>query len=88
MADTTEIDIDNDAWTDISGGSTSGFFTNFGDNVVLFREAPTAAPPAEGETRGHRLNPASDAVAYEMASGQGVFARSVAPKALIIVTTS
>ncbi len=84
MSTTRTVNVDNLGWTDISQGDASGFFTNRSDSTVLYRQSDTA--PSASETDGHRLNPAADAVNFNVTAPERIYARSVAITAQVIVT--
>ena len=84
MADTFQVTINNTAWTDISSGNDSGFFTNRSGGVILFRQAGSLPDPSE--MQGHRLNPAADSVNFVVVAPDRVYARSMRGSATIIVT--
>lgn len=71
MADTVFTAIVDNAWTQVSVGST-GFVTNSADFDILFLEAAT--PPAASVTEGHTLRARQD-VSYNLTAGQEMYAR-------------
>lgn len=84
MADTRTVDIDDQGWTDISQGDTSGFFTNRSDTVLLYRQGDSA--PLASEEDGHRLNPSDDATNFTVTPPERIYARAVSGQMQVIVT--
>lgn len=83
---TTDITIDPDSWTELAGGAsaTSGFFTVFGDSAIIYRQGTVA--PDDSVTTGHWLEPASDAVRFDLLATEKAYARSRVVPANIIIT--
>jgi len=83
---TTDIPINPDTWTQIAGAAATvtGFFTVFGDSAVMYRQG-TSVPATSVET-GHWLEPASDAVRFDLMASERAYARSKGFAATIIMT--
>jgi len=69
-------------WTDVSGASLTGYVSNVGDQVVLYREA--ASLPAASVDTGHKLKP-GDSVNYVITAG-AIYARTKQFTGHVVVT--
>lgn len=90
MATSTEdFDVPPDEnWITIAGSDSaevSGFITVFSDYPVLYRQG-TSTPPSSSVTTGHWLQPASDAVEFDLLAGERAYARSLKYDTTLIVT--
>ncbi len=89
MADTADFDVPTSSdWVEIAGNDNaevSGFITVFTQSPVLYRQATSGAPSASVAT-GHWLEPASDAVDFDLLAGERAYARSLQFDGTLIVT--
>ena len=90
MATSTEdVDVSPGAnWVELAGSDSdavSGFITVFSDYPVLYRQGdPT--PPDSTVVTGHWLEPASDAVEFDLLAGERAYARAPKYDTTVIVT--
>ncbi len=85
---TTDVSVPVDEiWVEIAGDANneqSGFITVFTGSPVLYRQGTT--PPALAVTTGHWLQPASDAVEFDLLAGEKAYGRSIEFDGTLIVT--
>ncbi|MEE9223043.1 MAG: hypothetical protein V3V40_06260 [Nitrosomonadaceae bacterium] len=88
MADTADFSVPPDEnWVEIAGNDNaevSGFITVFTQSPVLYRQATSL--PSESVKTGHWLEPASDAVEFDLLAGERAYARSLEFDGTLIVT--
>lgn len=85
---TTDVSVPVDEiWVEIAGdagNAQSGFITVFTGSAVLYRQGTT--PPDASVKTGHWLEPASDAVEFDLLAGEKAYGRSLEFDATFIVT--
>lgn len=83
MGDSVFINIDDDAWTEISTAGVRGLITNNGPQGIFILEA--TVNPTSSINNGHRLT-SENYFRYAVTSGQKIFARSQSGQGIVIVT--
>lgn len=73
MATTSEINLDQLSWTNVSNGATLGFITNEGSQPVVYIEAE--ATPDNNNRDGHTLK-VKDFVNFSIESPAEVYFRA------------
>ena len=85
---TTDVFVPVDEiWVQIAGDDNaeqSGFITVFTGAPVLYRQG--TSPPGLAVTTGHWLQPASDAVEFDLLAGEKAYGRSIEFDGTLIVT--
>lgn len=85
---TTDVSVPTASdWVEIAGNpgaEQSGFITVFTQYPVLYRQGSTA--PSSSVKTGHWLEPASDAVGFNLLAGENAYGRSLKFDSTLIVT--
>ena len=85
MSTTTVVPLPTGVWTDVSGTTTEGVWTNAGQVSVLYRQAATQ--PAAMEHTGHVLHPQMERD-FRLPTGIKVWAKPTGPHASVAITPS
>lgn len=85
MTTSTDVDIIETDWTNITLGVSAGFFTNNSRRNIAYREAPTATAPLSTVEGGHVLE-SLQGERFSSGAGQTVYARSRNGLAVVTVT--